>query len=82
MSKYYYTISETFNKYKIKITQTYNEIYNGGHYIVVIEDDKGNIISSTRTVCGAPDGKINKKTLDEYIKSFKRDMTHMEKELL
>ena len=68
-------------KYKIKITQTYNERFDTSHYIVIFEDLKGNIVSTISTTCGSPSGKIGQKELDEYIKGFKRDQGYREKEL-
>ncbi len=82
--KKYVTLRQKFEcnnkKYKIKITQTYNEEFNTGHYIVIFEDMKGNIIEVISTTCGSPTGKINQKDLDKYIKGFQRDQDYRDKE--
>ncbi len=83
--KKYVTISERFEckcnkkKYKIKITQNYDKRFRRGHYSVVFEDSKGNIVNIITTTCGQPDGKVDQETLNEYIKSFQRDMILTEK---
>ncbi len=82
--KKYVTLRQKFEcnnkKYKIKITQTYNERFNTGHYIVIFEDMKGNIVSTISTTCGSPTGKINQEDLNEYIKGFQRDQDYRDKE--
>ena len=76
LMKTYVTLKKNFGKYNIKITQKYSEEFNRGHYIVIFEDNKGNIVDVISTTCGQPEGKINDKDLDEYIKGFKKDLKY------
>jgi len=86
--KTYVTISKTktMGKHKwkddvftIKMTQTYMQEYDMGHYHWVVEDANGNVIGASGSVCGVPQGKINDETLDYALNSFYRDWSFSRK---
>lgn len=56
----------------IKATQEYVSKYDRGHYTIVFENNKGDILGSVCSTCGQPEGKLTEKDLMDEWKSFKR----------
>ena len=64
---------------KIKATQEYNQKFNHGHWHYVITNRKGDILTTSGSCGGAPEGKIDDNFLNKTLDRFWVEYKHHQK---